>query len=90
MRINSERLSAQAYIEFLKRTDLGSQYPRERFEERIDRLVSSIEPAIIVITSVLAGVILLSVMLPLMGLLSSVGSAIGTIVVFPYLLALLK
>ena len=41
MRINSERLSAQAYIEFLKRTDLGSQYPRERFEERIDRLVRS-------------------------------------------------
>ena len=22
------------YIEFLKRTDLGSQYPKERFEER--------------------------------------------------------
>jgi len=41
MRINSERLSARAYIEFLKRTDLGSQYPRERFEERIDRLVRS-------------------------------------------------
>ena len=41
MRINSERLSAQAYIEFLKRTDLGSQYPRERFEERIDRLLRS-------------------------------------------------
>lgn len=41
MRINSERLSARAYIEFLKRTDLGSQYPRERFEERIDRLLRS-------------------------------------------------
>ena len=37
---------------------------------RIDRLIGSIEPAIIVITSVLAGVILISVMLPLMGLLS--------------------
>jgi len=32
-----------------------------------------IEPAIVVITSVLAGVILLSVMLPLMGLLSTLG-----------------
>lgn len=37
---------------------------------RIDRLVGAIEPAVVVITSVLAGVILLSVMLPLMGLLS--------------------
>ena len=41
MRINSERLSAQAYIEFLKRTDLGSQYPRERFEQRIERLLKN-------------------------------------------------
>ena len=34
-----ERLTADAYIEFLKRTDLGSQYPKERFRERIERLV---------------------------------------------------
>ena len=40
---------------------------------RIDRLVGAIEPAIVVITSVLAGVILISVMLPLMGLLSAGG-----------------
>ena len=39
---------------------------------RIDRLVGAIEPAIVVITSILAGVILLSVMLPLMGLLSAI------------------
>lgn len=39
---------------------------------RIDRLVGAVEPAIVVITSVLAGVILLSVMLPLMGLLSAI------------------
>ena len=39
----------------------------------IDRTVGMIEPAIVVITSVLAGVILLSVMLPLMGLLSAIG-----------------
>ena len=34
-----ERLSPEEYIEFLKRTDLGLQYPRERFEERIKKLV---------------------------------------------------
>ena len=37
--IREERLTAEEYIEFLKRTDLGSQYPRERFRERIDMLV---------------------------------------------------
>lgn len=37
--INEERLTADEYIEFLKKTDLGSQYPKERFEERIDTLV---------------------------------------------------
>ncbi len=37
--IESERISAQAYIDFLKRTALGLQYPKERFEERIQRLV---------------------------------------------------
>ncbi len=40
--INSERLSADAYIEFLGRTDLGSQYPAERFDERIARLVKNV------------------------------------------------
>ncbi|MGN0691858.1 MAG: GNAT family N-acetyltransferase [Oscillospiraceae bacterium] len=38
--INEERLSAAEYIDFLKRTDLGSQYPKERFEERIATLLS--------------------------------------------------
>ena len=37
--IKEERVTAQEYIAFLKRTDLGSQYPAERFEERIGRLV---------------------------------------------------
>ena len=41
MRIQSERLSAQEYIEFLKHTDLGTQYPKERFDERIDKLVKN-------------------------------------------------
>ena len=37
--IQEERLTAAEYIDFLKRTDLGSQYPKERFEERIEVLV---------------------------------------------------
>ncbi len=37
--IREERISAEEYIRFLKRTDLGSQYPKERFEERIAKLV---------------------------------------------------
>lgn len=38
--ITQERLTANEYIEFLKKTDLGSQYPKERFNERIQTLVS--------------------------------------------------
>ena len=40
--IQEERVSAEEYIEFLKRTDLGSQYPKERFAERIPRLVQNV------------------------------------------------
>lgn len=40
--IREERLSAQEYIDFLKRTDLGSQYPKERFAQRIETLVKSV------------------------------------------------
>ena len=39
--IKEERLTASEYIEFLKHTDLGSQYPKERFEERIAKLVKN-------------------------------------------------
>ena len=42
MTIREERLTAEEYIDFLKRTDLGSQYPRERFEKRIARLVDAV------------------------------------------------
>ena len=38
--IKEERLTAKDYIEFLKHTDLGSQYPKERFHQRIETLVS--------------------------------------------------
>ncbi len=37
--INEERLSPGEYIDFLKNCDLGSQYPKERFEERIATLL---------------------------------------------------
>lgn len=40
--LNNERISAEAYIDFLTRTDLGSQYPQERFEERINKLVKNV------------------------------------------------
>ena len=39
--IISERLAPEEYIDFLKRTDLGSQYPKERFEARIPRLLQN-------------------------------------------------
>ncbi|MDE6029392.1 MAG: GNAT family N-acetyltransferase [Clostridiales bacterium] len=38
--IKQERMTADEYIEFLKKSDLGSQYPKERFKERIGTLVN--------------------------------------------------
>ena len=40
--ILEERLSAEEYVAFLKRTDLGSQYPKERFSQRISKLVTNV------------------------------------------------
>lgn len=40
--IRAERVSPEEYVEFLRHTNLGSQYPKERFEERIATLVSSV------------------------------------------------
>ena len=40
--ILEERLTPEEYIDFLKRTDLGSQYPKERFAERIEKLVKNV------------------------------------------------
>ncbi len=45
--INEERLTANEYIEFLKKTDLGSQYPKERFEERINTLVNKVSISLV-------------------------------------------
>lgn len=40
--IRGERVTAEEYIDFLKRSDLGSQYPKERFSERIVKLVKNV------------------------------------------------
>ena len=45
--IREERISAEEYIDFLKRTDLGSQYPEERFEERIRKLVENVSVSLV-------------------------------------------
>ena len=45
--IIEERISAEEYIDFLKRTDLGSQYPKERFENRIEKLVNAVSISLI-------------------------------------------
>ena len=47
IRIQEERISTQEYIDFLKRTDLGSQYPKERFEQRIEKLVNTVSISLI-------------------------------------------
>ena len=47
IKILEERISAEEYIDFLKRTDLGSQYPKERFENRIAKLVNTVSISII-------------------------------------------
>ena len=45
--IKEERISAKEYIDFLKRTDLGSQYPKERFVERINKLVKNVSISLV-------------------------------------------
>lgn len=40
--IREERFSPEEYIEFLKTTDLGKQYPKERFQKRIETLVKTV------------------------------------------------
>ena len=45
--IKEERLSSSEYIDFLKRTDLGSQYPKERFYQRIEKLVKNVSISLV-------------------------------------------
>lgn len=47
IKIKEERLTSEEYIAFLKRTDLGSQYPKERFEERISKLVTTVSISLV-------------------------------------------
>lgn len=42
-----ERLTPEAYVDFLKRTNLGSQYPKERFQERIAKLVKNVSISLV-------------------------------------------
>ena len=45
--ITGEVITANEYIDFLKRTDLGSQYPKERFNERIEKLVNNVSISVV-------------------------------------------
>ena len=47
IRIVEERISAEEYIDFLKRTNLGSQYPKERFADRIAKLVTTVSISLV-------------------------------------------
>ena len=47
IQVKEERISSKEYTEFLKRTDLGSQYPKERFEERIAKLVDHVSISLV-------------------------------------------
>ncbi len=47
IKILEERISAEEYIDFLKRTDLGSQYPKERFDDRIAKLVTTVSISLV-------------------------------------------
>jgi len=55
-----------AMAEIARRCDLDVR-------DSIDRVVGRIEPTLVIISSVIVGIILLSVMLPLMGIMTSIG-----------------
>ena len=47
IKYQEERLTPEVYIDFLKRTNLGSQYPKERFKERIEKLVKNVSISLV-------------------------------------------
>ena len=51
---------------------ISSTY-EEEIDQRLARLISVLEPTLVVILSVIVGLILLSVMLPLLGIMSGIG-----------------
>ncbi|MBC8063552.1 MAG: GNAT family N-acetyltransferase [Chlorobia bacterium] len=40
---DSDRLEFEEYVDFLKRTDLGSQYPKQNFESRVRRVLKNVD-----------------------------------------------
>lgn len=46
-RFKQETISAEEYIDFLKRTDLGQQYPKEDFVNRINTLVQNVQISLV-------------------------------------------
>jgi ribosomal protein S18 acetylase RimI-like enzyme len=46
--VKQEYITAEEYIDFLKRTDLGKQYPKEDFHNRINTLVKNIQISLVV------------------------------------------
>jgi len=55
-----------AMAEIARRSDINVR-------DSIDRIVAGVEPTLVILSSVVVGVILLSVMLPLMGIMTSIG-----------------
>ena len=45
--LRTEYVGAEEYIDFLKRSDLGKQYPREDFQQRITDLLQNIQISLI-------------------------------------------
>lgn len=45
--VREERITAEEYVDFLKRSDLGKQYPKERFAERIEKLVKNVSISLV-------------------------------------------
>ena len=56
----------QAMAEIARRSDVDVR-------DSIDRVVARIEPTLVIISCIIVGIILLSVMLPLMGIMTSIG-----------------
>lgn len=45
--LRTEFVGAEEYIDFLKRSDLGKQYPKEDFQQRVTDLVGNIQISLI-------------------------------------------
>ena len=45
--VREERITAEEYVDFLKRSDLGKQYPKERFAVRIEKLVKNVSISLV-------------------------------------------